>query len=83
MRSRLHEMCEFLDMDGADYRELPTNGGVDDLFTLWKTAQEGRSPRRAAAAVRRGASSATARATSNGRADGRDRELMIAIVIDD
>jgi DNA replication protein DnaC len=36
MRSRLHEMCEFLDLDGADYRELPPNGGVDDLMTLWK-----------------------------------------------
>jgi DNA replication protein DnaC len=36
MRSRLHEMCEFLDLDGADYRELPPNGGVDDLITLWK-----------------------------------------------
>jgi DNA replication protein DnaC len=36
MRSRLHEMCEFLYLDGADYRELPTNGGVDDLLTMWK-----------------------------------------------
>ncbi len=36
MRSRLHEMCEFLDLDGADYRELPTNGGPDDLRALWK-----------------------------------------------
>jgi DNA replication protein DnaC len=36
MRSRLHEMCEFLHLDGADYRELPLNGGVDDLVTLWK-----------------------------------------------
>ena len=36
MRSRLHEMCEFVSMDGADYRELPANGGVDDLITLWK-----------------------------------------------
>ena len=36
MRSRLHEMCEFIQMDGADYRELPVNGGVDDLITLWK-----------------------------------------------
>jgi DNA replication protein DnaC len=36
MRSRLHEMCEFVEMDGADYRELPLNGGVDDLITLWK-----------------------------------------------
>jgi DNA replication protein DnaC len=36
MRSRLHEMCEFVGMDAADYRELPTNGGVDDLQSLWK-----------------------------------------------
>jgi DNA replication protein DnaC len=37
MRSRLHEMCDFVVMDGADYREIPVNGGVDDLITLWKT----------------------------------------------
>lgn len=36
MRSRLHEMCEFLYLDGADYRELPPNGGVDDLITMAK-----------------------------------------------
>jgi DNA replication protein DnaC len=36
MRSRLHEMCEFLVLDGADYRELPTNGGIDDLVNMWK-----------------------------------------------
>ena len=36
MRSRLHEMCEFLYLDGADYRELPPNGGVEELMTLWK-----------------------------------------------
>ena len=36
MRSRLHEMCELLDLDGSDYRQLPPNGGVDDLITLWK-----------------------------------------------
>jgi DNA replication protein DnaC len=40
MRSRLHEMCEFLDLDGADYRELPPNGGPDDLRTLWKLRQK-------------------------------------------
>ena len=37
MRSRLHEMCDFAVMDGADYREMPVNGGVDDLIALWKT----------------------------------------------
>lgn len=36
MRSRLHEMCEFLYLDGGDYRELPPNGGVDELVALWK-----------------------------------------------
>jgi DNA replication protein DnaC len=36
MRSRLHEMCEFVYLDGADYRELPPNGGVDDLVTMSK-----------------------------------------------
>ena len=36
MRSRLHEMCEGLYLSGADYRELPPNGGKDDLVNLWK-----------------------------------------------
>ncbi len=44
MRSRLHEMCDFLEMDGADYRELPANGGVDDLVTLWKMRKKGSLP---------------------------------------
>jgi DNA replication protein DnaC len=44
MRSRLHEMCEFIQMDGADYRELPVNGGIDDLITLWKMRRKGQLP---------------------------------------
>lgn len=36
MHSRLHEMCDFLEYDGGDYRMLPSNGGPDDLATLWK-----------------------------------------------
>ena len=48
MRSRLHEMCDFLQMDAADYRELPVNGGVDDLMTLWKQRRKkGELPSRA------------------------------------
>ncbi len=43
MRSRLHEMCEFVQMDGADYREMPQNGGVDDLITLWKMRKKSSS----------------------------------------
>lgn len=42
MRSRLHEMCEFHILDGGDYRELPLNGGVDDLMTLWAQRKEAR-----------------------------------------
>jgi hypothetical protein len=38
IHSRLHEMCEFLEYDGADYRHLPPNGGVEDLVMLWKRA---------------------------------------------
>ena len=47
MRSRLHEMCEFLQLDGADYRELPVNGGVDDLMTLWKRRKKAELPSKA------------------------------------
>jgi hypothetical protein len=36
LHSRLHEMCEFLEYDGGDFRMMPSNGGADDLATLWK-----------------------------------------------
>ncbi len=36
IHSRLHEMCEFLEFDGADYRHAPTNAGSDDLVAMWK-----------------------------------------------
>ena len=39
MHSRLHEMCEFLEYEGGDYREMPPNGGPDDLAILWKRKQ--------------------------------------------
>jgi DNA replication protein DnaC len=39
MHSRLHEMCEFLEYDGGDYRMMPANGGADDLAILWKRAK--------------------------------------------
>ena len=31
MHSRLHEMCEFLELDGVDYRELGPNPSVQEL----------------------------------------------------
>jgi len=40
MFSRLHEMCDLHKLDGADYRELPVNGGPEDLRMLWKNRQE-------------------------------------------
>ncbi len=36
IHSRLHEMCEFLEFDGADYRHAPPNAGADDLMMEWK-----------------------------------------------
>lgn len=36
MHSRLHEMCDFLEYDGGDYRMLPPNAGPTDLSALWQ-----------------------------------------------
>ena len=36
MHSRLHEMCDFLEYDGGDYRMLPPNSGPKDLQDLWQ-----------------------------------------------
>ncbi|HEY3384293.1 MAG TPA: ATP-binding protein [Vicinamibacterales bacterium] len=53
MHSRLHEMCEFVDFMGADYRQLPPNGGPEDLLTLWKLQERPSGPsRRSASPVR-------------------------------
>lgn len=52
MRSRLHEMCEFIELDGGDYRELPRNGGVEDLMNLWKV--RGKASRKTALPGRAG-----------------------------
>lgn len=66
MRSRLHEMCDFVEMDGADYRELPKNGGVDDLVTLWKMRKKSPLPSRAGRQARAQLREPAAR---DGRAD--------------
>ena len=55
MRSRLHEMCEFIVMDAADYRERPDNAGVEDLVAMWKMRKKAlpmRSGRHARAQLR-------------------------------
>ena len=42
--SRLHEMCEFVHVDGADFRERPSNAGDDDLMAMWKMRSASRPP---------------------------------------
>ncbi len=37
IQSRLHEMCEFVELEGASYRDLPPNGTEADLRRLAKT----------------------------------------------
>src|SRR4051812_24615297 len=60
MRSRLHEMCEFLALDAADYRERPDNASADDLTAMWKLRNKAPLPsprgggRQARAALRDG-----------------------------
>jgi DNA replication protein DnaC len=52
--SRLHEMCEFIHVDAADYRERPTNAGDEDLMTMWKmrTKELRRLPTRSKGPIR-------------------------------
>ena len=46
IHSRLHEMCDFLEFDGADFRHAPSNAGADDLLTMWKRKSSARSAKR-------------------------------------
>ena len=63
IHSRLHEMCEFLEFDGADYRHLPPNGGVDDLLAMWKVKPSRRTlPARSKGPIRAQLKSPTGKA---------------------
>jgi DNA replication protein DnaC len=42
--SRLQEMCELMHLDAADYRERPTNAGVEDLVSMWKMRKKAPLP---------------------------------------
>jgi DNA replication protein DnaC len=53
IHSRLHEMCEFLEYDGADYRHLPPNGGPEDLLMQWNRMKAA-GPRRTLPAKSKG-----------------------------
>lgn len=53
MYSRLHEMCDFITYDGADYRQVPANGGAKELYDSWKKgAANRRLPTRTRAQAR-------------------------------
>ncbi|HUK34679.1 MAG TPA: ATP-binding protein [Vicinamibacterales bacterium] len=44
MRSRLPEMCEFVVLDAADYRERPNNASAEDLTAMWKMRHKAALP---------------------------------------
>jgi DNA replication protein DnaC len=52
LHSRLREMCEFLEYDGPDYRNLPPNAGAEDLFKLWKAQPRRKLPVRTSGQAR-------------------------------
>lgn len=52
LHSRLREMCEFLEYDGPDYRELPPNIDGDDICKLWKSQPRRKLPSRASGSAR-------------------------------
>ena len=52
LHSRLREMCEFLEYDGPDYRELPPNADAEDLYKLWKSQPRRKLPSRASGPAR-------------------------------
>jgi DNA replication protein DnaC len=53
IHSRLHEMCDFLEFDGADFRLGPSKPTGEDLLTLWKARPSRRSlPARAKGPIR-------------------------------
>jgi DNA replication protein DnaC len=48
MYSRLHEMCEFVVLDAADYRDEGAQHSDDDLVSMWKVKRHSKKGRVAA-----------------------------------
>ena len=73
IHSRLHEMCEFLEFDGADFRHAPPNPSGEDLLTMWK-AKGGRRalPSRAKGPIRAQLKPGKELGWSGGKAGSRD-----------
>lgn len=52
LHSRLKEMCDLLEYDGPDYRNLPPNAGADDLYALWRQQPRRKLPAKAGGQAR-------------------------------
>lgn len=52
LHSRLKEMCEFLEFDGADFRDMPPNTGPHDLYVKWKAQPRRKLPARTSGQAR-------------------------------
>ena len=52
MHSRLREMCEFLEFDGPDYRDLEQTPTSDELTAMWKAKPRRKLPARTTARAR-------------------------------
>jgi DNA replication protein DnaC len=52
LHSRLREMCEFLEYDGPDYRDLPPNADAEDIYKLWKGQPRRKLPARASSSAK-------------------------------
>jgi DNA replication protein DnaC len=52
LHSRLREMCDFLEYDGPDYRDLPPNADAEDIHKLWKSQPRRKLPARASSSAR-------------------------------
>lgn len=66
LHSRLREMCEFLEYNGPDYRDLPPNADADDIYKLWKSNPNRKLPDRAAGSAK---AQLRARTAHDGKAD--------------
>ena len=75
MHSRLYEMCEFLEFDGADFRHAEPNSGPNELLALWKTLKRpGKLPSRSGGPAPRPAPRATREARRQGRSQMERRQ---------
>ena len=69
IHSRLHEMCEFLEFDGADFRHAPTNAAAEDLSAMWARKRQAGGKRPLPTKVGRGVRAELKTPPKGGRAD--------------